>query len=110
MFGTADVSPHFQTVHNTIIFDTEESKERISELKILVQKRCPVYNLLKDAGVEDRFTLDSTERGGMTNDVIRVVVNRICSHLHSGTHFHGYHFKEKIIKRRRVFCWGPEIQ
>jgi len=44
MFGIADVSPHFQTGHNTIVFDTEESKDRILELKKLVQKRCPVYN------------------------------------------------------------------
>ena len=51
MFGTADVSPHFQTVNNTIVFDTDESEERIQELKQLVQKRCPVYNLLKDAGI-----------------------------------------------------------
>lgn len=52
MFGTADVSPHFQMVNNTIVFDTVENKERIQELKKLVQKRCPVYNLLKDADVE----------------------------------------------------------
>lgn len=51
LLGTADVSPHFQQVTNTILFDTEESEERLQELKGLVKQRCPVYNLFNDAGV-----------------------------------------------------------
>ncbi|MCQ6557098.1 OsmC family protein [Paenibacillus mendelii] len=51
LFGTADVSPHFQEVHNTVLFDTDESLERIEQLKEQVKRRCPAYNLFKDAGI-----------------------------------------------------------
>ncbi|TXL67452.1 OsmC family protein [Cerasibacillus terrae] len=49
--GTADVSPHFGSVTNTIWFDTTESEERIQALQELVKKRCPVYNLFRDTGI-----------------------------------------------------------
>lgn len=52
VLGADGVSPHFQEVSNTIWFGTDESEERIEELKEIVAKRCPVYNLFKDAGVE----------------------------------------------------------
>ena len=52
LLGVEGVSPHFQKVKNTILFETEESQERIQELKKRVQKICPVYNLFKDAGIE----------------------------------------------------------
>lgn len=51
MFGTADVSPHFQEVHNHVFFDTDESMERIEALKEQVKKRCPAYNLFRDTGI-----------------------------------------------------------
>lgn len=50
--GADGVSPHFQQVKNTIWFGTDESDGRIEQLKEIVEKRCPVYNLFKDAGVE----------------------------------------------------------
>lgn len=52
LLGTADVSPHFQEVVNEITFVTEESKERLDALKAEVQKRCPMYNLFVDAGID----------------------------------------------------------
>lgn len=51
VLGVDGVSPHFQKVSNTIWFETVESEERIEQLKEIVAKRCPVYNLFKDAGV-----------------------------------------------------------
>ncbi|UVI29361.1 OsmC family protein [Paenibacillus spongiae] len=62
MFGTADVSPHFQEVRNAVVFDTDESSERIEELKERVKKRCPAYNLFKDAGIA--IELNWTIAGG----------------------------------------------
>jgi len=50
--GVEGVSPHFQKVRFDVIFDTEESDERIEELKQEVERRCPVYNLIKDSGAE----------------------------------------------------------
>ena len=50
--GTADVSPHFHRVINSITFETEEKEERIEQLKTRVKKRCPAYNLIKDTGIE----------------------------------------------------------
>lgn len=52
MLGAEGVSPHFQRVENTIWFETDESEERIGQLKEIVEQRCPVYNLFKDAGVK----------------------------------------------------------
>ncbi|TLS37023.1 OsmC family protein [Pseudalkalibacillus caeni] len=60
--GTADVSPYYQTVRNKIVFYTEHSNELLIEVKKTVQKRCPLYNLLKDAGVE--VELDWSITGG----------------------------------------------
>lgn len=52
LLGVEGVSPHFQKVRFTVTVDTGESEDRIEELKNEVEKRCPVYNLLKDSGVE----------------------------------------------------------
>lgn len=52
----ADVSPYYQVVENTIIFYTKETTDRLTELKEVVLQRCPLYNLIKDAGVD--FELD----------------------------------------------------
>ncbi|WP_175986511.1 OsmC family protein [Bacillus sp. Marseille-Q1617] len=49
--GVEGVSPHFQTVTFDVTIVTDESEERLDELKSKVEKRCPVYNLLKDAGI-----------------------------------------------------------
>lgn len=50
--GTAGVSPHFHYVKNTVRFETKESNEAIARLKELVKKRCPAYNLFRDAGMD----------------------------------------------------------
>lgn len=51
LMGVKGVSPHFQSVNFDVVFRTHEHDSRIEELKEEVEKRCPVYNLLKDAGV-----------------------------------------------------------
>lgn len=51
LMGVEGVSPHFQSVNFDVIFRTQEPDSRIGELKEEVEKRCPVYSLLKDAGV-----------------------------------------------------------
>lgn len=50
--GDPDVSAHFQTVSYEVEITTEESDEKLADLIDAVEKRCPVLNLLKDAGVE----------------------------------------------------------
>ncbi|RNA66610.1 OsmC family protein [Alteribacter keqinensis] len=52
LFGTADVNQHFQTV--TLQLDVTFAEEDVDEEEFIqrVQKRCPSYNLFKDAGVE----------------------------------------------------------
>lgn len=52
LLGEEGVSPYFQKVRFTVKLYTQENDERLEELKNEVEKRCPVYNLLKDAGVE----------------------------------------------------------
>ncbi|MDC3423423.1 OsmC family protein [Aquibacillus sp. 3ASR75-11] len=46
------VSPYYQRVDNTIMILSDESEDRFNQLKELVLKRCPLYNLIKDANVE----------------------------------------------------------
>lgn len=50
--GVEGVSPHFQSVEFNVVIHTEESEERIEALKNEVERRCPVLNLLADAGVK----------------------------------------------------------
>lgn len=50
--GVEGVTTYFQTVNINVILETEESNENILALKETVEKRCPIYNLLKDAGVD----------------------------------------------------------
>lgn len=56
LFGTAQVSPHFQEVLYSVEFESTEDQSRLDEIKTAFKKRCPAYNLLHDAGV--RITLD----------------------------------------------------
>lgn len=51
MRGVEGISTHFQTVSFEAIFSTDESEERLEELKKEVERRCPIYNLIVDAGV-----------------------------------------------------------
>lgn len=50
--GVEGVSPHFQSVTLDVYFTTGETQVRIDALKDEVEKRCPVLNLLADAGVK----------------------------------------------------------
>lgn len=52
LMGVEGVSPHFRTIRLVIKIKTEESEDRIQELRRQVEKRCPAYNLLADAGIE----------------------------------------------------------
>lgn len=49
--GIDNINPQFQEVANTIWFETEEHEDRLNELKEIVKKRCPAYNLFKDSGI-----------------------------------------------------------
>ncbi|MBI1350614.1 MAG: OsmC family peroxiredoxin [Actinomycetales bacterium] len=49
--GDRSVRPHFQTVRLQALVTTEEPQSRLDELVDEVHARCPVMNLMKDAGV-----------------------------------------------------------
>lgn len=51
MSGVEGVSPHFQSVQFDVLVTTDESDERLQQLKEAVEKRCPVMNLFLDAKV-----------------------------------------------------------
>jgi uncharacterized OsmC-like protein len=50
LFGTADVSPHFQSVDVAITLATDAPSRALATLQQDVLKRCPVYNLIRDSG------------------------------------------------------------
>lgn len=50
--GEEGVQTYFQTVMIDIVIDTDESREALELLQEAVEKRCPLFNLLADAGVE----------------------------------------------------------
>ncbi|MDH3239043.1 MAG: OsmC family protein [Alphaproteobacteria bacterium] len=50
--GVRGVRPHFQKVEFKVLLKTDEPPERIEKLRKNVEMRCPVMNLLADAGVE----------------------------------------------------------
>lgn len=52
LMGVAGISSHFQQLNFKVLISTDESDERLAQLQLAVASRCPVYNLLKDAGVE----------------------------------------------------------
>lgn len=49
--GVEGVKTYFQSVRLDVIVDTDESEEALQRVAEVAEKRCPVYNLLKDAGV-----------------------------------------------------------
>lgn len=49
--GMRGVVPHFQSVKVEARVKTNESEERLNEVVEETEARCPVYNLIKDAGV-----------------------------------------------------------
>jgi uncharacterized OsmC-like protein len=50
--GNREVRPHFQTVRLEATVVTEETEERLREVVEETEARCPVYNLITDAGVK----------------------------------------------------------
>lgn len=50
--GVREVRPHFQTVRMQATVTTTESEDRLREVVTETEARCPVYNLLSDAGVK----------------------------------------------------------
>lgn len=52
LLGEEGVRTHFQKIRFHVNIQTEESEERIEQLKKEVERRCPVYNLFVDAGIE----------------------------------------------------------
>jgi uncharacterized OsmC-like protein len=49
LFGTADVSPQFQSVEVNIRGVVSAPGSQLAELQHTVLKRCPVYNLIRDS-------------------------------------------------------------
>lgn len=50
--GMRGVRQHFQTVRVEAVVRTDESGERLTEVVEETEARCPVFNLLDDAGVD----------------------------------------------------------
>ncbi len=50
--GDPNVPPYFRTVRERVELQTSASPEQVRALQEEVQRRCPVYTLLKAAGVE----------------------------------------------------------
>lgn len=50
--GVGAVRPHFQTVRVQATVHTDESEQRLRQVVEETERRCPVYNLLSDAGVK----------------------------------------------------------
>ncbi len=50
--GVRGVVPHFQTIRVEAIVTTTESEERLAEVVEETEVRCPVFNLVTDAGVK----------------------------------------------------------
>ena len=52
--GVAGVRPHFNRVALTIRIASDETPDRLRQLQKNVEARCPVMNLMRDAGVDVR--------------------------------------------------------
>ena len=50
--GVEGVRPHFQTIRVEATVTTTESEERLAEVVEETERRCPVFNLVTDAGVK----------------------------------------------------------
>jgi len=49
LFGTADVSPQFQSVDVAVTGIADAPVKQLADLQHVVLKRCPVYNLIRDS-------------------------------------------------------------
>ncbi|NND84384.1 MAG: OsmC family protein [Acidimicrobiia bacterium] len=50
--GVEEVRPHFQTVRVQATVETNETAERLAQVVEETERRCPVFNLINDAGVQ----------------------------------------------------------
>ncbi len=50
--GVRGVVPHFQTIRVEAVVTTSESEERLAAVVEETEARCPVFNLVTDAGVK----------------------------------------------------------
>lgn len=50
--GVPGIRPYFESVDMSIVIFTEESEERVEQLAKNAENRCPVMNLLRDAGAK----------------------------------------------------------
>jgi uncharacterized OsmC-like protein len=55
--GVVGVRPYFETVNFTIRVRSNETPEKFARLRKNVEQRCPVSNLIRDAGVA--FNVDA---------------------------------------------------
>lgn len=53
--GEPGVCRHFCAFRGTFVIDTEESRERLDEVRDQVESRCPVFNMFADAGVQSEI-------------------------------------------------------
>ena len=61
--GVRGVRPHFNWVSLDIRIASDEGPDRLRQLQRNVEARCPVMNLMRDAGVEVRAKWVLTPRG-----------------------------------------------
>nr|NLD40133.1 OsmC family protein [Actinomycetales bacterium] len=54
--GTADVSPHFQSLTGTADVESDADAETFRAIIADVERRCPAFNLFRDAGVTPAIT------------------------------------------------------
>jgi uncharacterized OsmC-like protein len=61
LFGTADVSPQFQSVDVAVRLATNAPSAKLATLQQQTLKRCPVYNLIRDskARIDITWTIKS---------------------------------------------------
>jgi len=52
LMGMPGVKRHFQSIKQTVHIDADAAREQIESLKEQIDSRCPMINLLKDAGIE----------------------------------------------------------
>ncbi|GMA64225.1 OsmC family protein [Alicyclobacillus fastidiosus] len=52
LMGDPNVKPYFQKVRIRATVDTPEEESRVKQLQEAVDRRCPVFTLIKAAGVE----------------------------------------------------------
>ena len=64
LFGTADVSPQFQSVDVDVTGTGIASASQLADLAQTVLRRCPVYNLIRDSRARINVTWNLKAEGG----------------------------------------------